>query len=151
MEWEIEVGYKPTATDAIGKSIERDIHDLGIEGVEYVKALQLYIIKGDVTGVEIESICKNLLTDNVTEYYSLHSKPDSDAWIVDVLYKPGVTDPVSDSVLKGIRDLGILGVSSVRTGKRYIIKGNLSEEDIERICKRLLANDVIQLYSYRRG
>jgi phosphoribosylformylglycinamidine (FGAM) synthase PurS component len=44
--------------------------------------------------------------------------------------------------------MGISGVSSAKTGQKYVIKGSLSEDDVDNICRRLLANDVIQNYAY---
>ena len=154
MKWIIEVGFKPNATDAMGEGIKKDIGDLGISGVEYVKTMQLYVIEGDIPESDVENICKNLLTDRVTQYYEYKNsdrhKNDTGAWMVEVAYKHGVTDAVGDSTVKGINDLGINGVTSAKTGKRYIIKGNLSEDDITVICRRLLANDVIQNCTYQK-
>lgn len=154
MRWKVEVGYKPTATDAIGNGIKKDIEDLGINGVSYVKTRQVYIIDGELSESDIKNICENLLTDNVTQFYeykgSDHHSDDSGAWVVEISYKPGVTDAVGDSTVKGIKDMDIEGVDSVKTGQRYIIKGSLSESDIEIICKRLLANEVIQNYIYEK-
>ena len=154
MKWKIEVGYKPTATDAMGEGIKKDIEDLGISGVDYVKTMQLYMVDGELSKSDVKSICENLLTDRITQAYehtgSLVGKDDAGAWVAEVTYKPGVTDPVGDSTVKGIRDLGIEGVRSVKTGRKYVVKGTLSETDIDGICKRLLANDVIQNYSYEK-
>ncbi|MGB9597520.1 MAG: phosphoribosylformylglycinamidine synthase subunit PurS [Candidatus Poribacteria bacterium] len=152
MEWKIEVGYKPNATDSYGEGIKNDIKDLGILGVQNVKTMQIYMLVGDIDESDVENICKNLLTDSITQYYEYkktgHHKDDIGAWVIDVTYKPGVTDTVGDSTVKGIKDLGISGIKSAKTGKRFIIKGELSEDDIGTICRRLLANEVIQNYSY---
>lgn len=67
-------------------------------------------------------------------------------WAVEVFYKAGVTDAVGDSVRKGIEDIGIKGVNSVRTAQKYIINGKLDKKDIENICENLLANPVVQTY-----
>jgi len=154
MQWKVEVGYKPTATDAMGEGRKKDIEDLGISGVNRVKTMQLYMIAGDLSESDVKSICENLLTDRITQLYayksSLVEQDDAGAWVVEVTYKHGVTDPVGDSTVKGIGDLGIGGVSSAKTGQKYVIKGSLSEDDVEVICKRLLANDVIQNYSCER-
>ena len=154
MKWKIEVGYKPTATDAMGEGIKKDIEDLGVSGVDRVRTMHLYMIDGDLSESDVRSICENLLTDRITQVYahkgSLVGQSDAGAWVVEVTYKHGVTDPVGDSTVKGIKDLGISGVESAKTGQKYIIKGTLSEDDIEMICKRLLANDVIQSYIYRK-
>ncbi len=154
MKWKVEIGYKPTATDAMGDGIKKDIEDLGINGVSYVKTRKLYMIDGELSEADIKNICENLLTDSVTQFYeykvSDHHSEDIGSWIVEVVYKPGVTDTVGDSTIKGIKDMGIQGVTSAKTGQKYIIKGSLSESDIEIICKRLLANDVIQNYIYKK-
>lgn len=154
MEWKIEVGYKPNATDSYGEGIKNDIKDLGILDVQDVKTMQIYMLVGDIDESDVENICKNLLTDSITQYYeyksSEHHKNDIGAWVIDVTYKPGVTDAIGDSTVKGIKDLGITGIESAKTGKRFIIKGNLSEDDITTICRRLLANEVIQNYRYYR-
>ena len=155
MQWKIEVGYKPAATDAMGEGIKKDIEDLGISGVDGVKTMDMYMIDGDLSTSDVEAICENLLTDRVTQVYaykgSLVAQDDAGAWAVEVTYKHGVTDPVGDSTVKGIKDLGIDDVNSAKTGKKYTIKGTLSEDDIDAICKRLLANDVIQNYTYERA
>lgn len=154
MEWKIEVGYKPTATDALGEGIKKDIEDLRISGVEYIKTIQQYMIEGELSESDIKIIGENLLTDKVTQVYEynrpLFVQDDTGAWIVEVRYKHGVTDAVGDSTVKGIKDLGIKGVNSAKTGKKYIIKGKLSQDNIETICKRLLANEVIQNYIISR-
>jgi phosphoribosylformylglycinamidine (FGAM) synthase PurS component len=154
MQRKIEIGYKANATDSMGEGIKKDIKDLGISGVNYVKTMQLYVLEGEFTESEVETVCKNLLTDSITQYYeyksSDHHKDDIGAWMVDVSYKHGVTDSIGDSTVKGIRDLGINKPISAKTGKRFIIKGELTESDIELICRRLLANDVIQNYTFKK-
>ncbi|MEK6646126.1 MAG: phosphoribosylformylglycinamidine synthase subunit PurS [Candidatus Firestonebacteria bacterium] len=67
-------------------------------------------------------------------------------WFVEVWYKSGVTDAVGDSVKKGISDLGIKGIEEVRAGQKYSIQGKADRKTIERICKELLANGVVQDY-----
>ena len=89
MQWKIEVGYKPTATDAMGGGIKKDIEDLGISGVDNVKTIQLYMIDGDLSESDVESICDNLLTDRITQIYaykgSLVDQEDVGAWVADRL------------------------------------------------------------------
>ena len=151
MEWKIEISLQQHIDDAVGLGIVQDIRDLGIENVEHVRTAQLYWLAGDITNIELETICASLLADAVTQKYtydgSSANNDVSNAWIVEVKFKPGVTDSVGDSVIKGIRDLGIHGVESVRTGKKYVITGALSTEQIETISRRLLANDVIQNFT----
>ena len=64
-------------------------------------------------------------------------------------FKPGVTDAVGDSTVKGITDLGIAGVTAVRTGHKYWFTGTLNAETLETIAQRLLMNEVIQTFFYQ--
>ncbi|MEO0069985.1 MAG: phosphoribosylformylglycinamidine synthase subunit PurL [candidate division WOR-3 bacterium] len=67
-----------------------------------------------------------------------------DLEVVEIAYNPGVMDPAEESVKKGIRDLGIQGIEAVKTAKKYLIKGDLSEEQIDLVCEKLLMNKLIQ-------
>jgi len=71
-------------------------------------------------------------------------------WEVEVWYKAGVTDAVGDSVIKGIKDLGVGGVTSVKTGQVYIIEGKTDKKQIEKICSGLLANGIVQFYKIKK-
>lgn len=60
-----------------------------------------------------------------------------------VLLKPGVMDPVAESVLAAARDLGV-SLDEVRTFRRYILPtAGLSPAD-ETILRRVLVNDAIE-------
>ena len=116
----------------------------------------LYRIEGDLDEKQADIICRDLLSDPVIQWYRVndkkgsHKKPDGNEFSADVFYKKGVTDAVGESVKIGIRDLGIDGTRSVKTGFRYRIAGGISSKDVESICQSLLANGVIQDYSIKR-
>ncbi|MBU2559327.1 phosphoribosylformylglycinamidine synthase subunit PurS [archaeon] len=63
---------------------------------------------------------------------------------VRIAYKPRVQDSEGESALKGLQTLGFKNVESVGTAKVYRIEGDHSKEEIEEMCKRLLANPVSQ-------
>ncbi len=155
MEWKIEISLQQHIDDAVGLGIVQDIRDLGIENVEHVRTAQLYWLTGGITKIELETICTALLTDAITQRYTYNGSSGNNdvgnAWIVEVKFKPSVTDSVGDSVMKGIQDLGIYDVESVRTGQKYVITGALSAEQIKTISHRLLANDVIQNFAVNAG
>ena len=154
MQWKIEIRYREDIPDAIGKGLVGDVQDLGITGVEDIRTTQVYWVTGEAEAAVIERLCSELLADAVTQvyrYYPLESEKSAPAtngggeWIVEVRYKPGVTDTVGDSVMKGIRDMGISGIQEVHTGHQYILRGSdLSRSEVEQISKRLLANELIQ-------
>ena len=72
---------------------------------------------------------------------------------IKITLKNGVLDPQGKAIQNALGGLGIQGVSDVRQGK--YIEVDLSEKDearakatVERMCKDLLANAVIENYSY---
>jgi phosphoribosylformylglycinamidine synthase II len=141
----VEVSVKPSLPDPWGESLKADIRDLGIATVQQVRVGDVYLLEGNLSHQELEKICRELLADPVVEQYFIGEPPTTpDAQSVEVAYNPGVMDPVEESVSKGIRDLGITTVTSVKTAKRYYLSGNLSTKDIELISNKLLVNSVIQ-------
>ncbi|AOQ25013.1 Phosphoribosylformylglycinamidine synthase subunit PurS [Moorella thermoacetica] len=72
---------------------------------------------------------------------------------IHVTLKPGVLDPQGEAVGKGLRAMGYGGVAAVRVGKYLEIMLNLDDREgagrqVEEMCRRLLANPVIEEYRY---
>ena len=78
------------------------------------------------------------------EYTYEESPAPAGARLVEVAYNPGVMDPVEESVKKGISDLGIDTVTAVRTAKKYLFWGDISDDTLQSICDKLLVNSVVQ-------
>jgi phosphoribosylformylglycinamidine synthase II len=149
----IEVSLKSHLPDARGIGLVKDIHDLGITTVSEVRVVDIYWLDAELASDKLDLICQRLLADPITqEYQAFASLGDSAGGVeineqthtVQVAYNAGVADPVEETVMKAVRDLGIEGVSAVKTAKRYIIKGQLSEEQLGTISDRLLVNPIIQ-------
>ncbi|MFZ0850618.1 MAG: phosphoribosylformylglycinamidine synthase subunit PurS [Hyphomicrobiaceae bacterium] len=72
---------------------------------------------------------------------------------IKITLKGGVLDPQGKAIQNALSGLGFTGVNEVRQGK--YIEVDLAESDeqrarnlVERICKELLANTVIENYAY---
>ena len=65
--------------------------------------------------------------------------------MVEISFKPGVTDNVAKTAKGAIEDIleKILN-GKVYTSKKYLISGNLQKKDIEKITQDILANELIQ-------
>jgi len=150
MIWRIELRDKPGIFDAIGEGIKKDILDLNIKGVTHVEFISVYILSGNLKKTQVETIAQKLLVDPIAQTYSINkplqanSRNCEQSHIVEVAYNPGVMDPVEESTRKGILDLGIKGVTSVKTAKRFIIEGRLTSRQLKYISEKLLYNKVIQ-------
>ncbi|MEE8358948.1 MAG: phosphoribosylformylglycinamidine synthase subunit PurS [Candidatus Hydrothermarchaeales archaeon] len=68
-------------------------------------------------------------------------------WEVRIGYKAGVQDTEGESTLRGLKTLGFEKVKTVHASKVYRIEGDYSKEEIEEMCRRLLANPVSQNYT----
>ena len=69
-----------------------------------------------------------------------------------VSLKNGVLDPQGRAIHHAIEGLGIHGVHDVRAGKMIELEvdASVSDDDLETMCKQLLANLVIEDYRVER-
>ncbi len=70
-----------------------------------------------------------------------------------VTLKNGVLDPQGKAVHHALDGLGFSGVNDVRVGKliELDLADSVSDEDIEGMCRKLLANTVIENFRIERG
>lgn len=69
-----------------------------------------------------------------------------------VTLKNGVLDPQGKAIHHALEGLGFSGVNDVRAGKliELDLAENVSDDDIEAMCRKLLANTVIENYRIER-
>ncbi|MBU0759725.1 MAG: phosphoribosylformylglycinamidine synthase subunit PurS, partial [Candidatus Omnitrophica bacterium] len=147
MKWKIEIKNKRGVFDPLASGVKKDIRDLGIDGVKKVGQSQVFIISGDIRDKDAHKIARKLLADPITQEYVVGSwlrVQGSGQRVVEIAYNPGVMDPVEESAKKAIRDLGITGVKSIKTERKYFIDGNIKKTEFKAICEKLLYNKVIQ-------
>ncbi len=143
----IEVFFKDRLPDPLGNNVRSEIEAFGFPGVTNVRIRQVYIIFGKVNKNDLDTIAQKLLVDTVTQGYQISDFgfriSDFSHHIVEISRKPGVMDPVEQSVLKAIRDMGI-NLDGVKTAQKYFLDGNISQEAIHSIATRILANTKIE-------
>ncbi|HEX8526811.1 phosphoribosylformylglycinamidine synthase subunit PurS [Allosphingosinicella sp.] len=71
---------------------------------------------------------------------------------VHVTLKKGVLDPQGKAIHNALEGLGFDGVRDVRQGKliELDLEDNVSEEEVEAMCRKLLANLVIEDFRVER-
>lgn len=72
---------------------------------------------------------------------------------VRVVLRDGIADPEGQTIAGGLGALGFEGIEEVRTGKLIILSLDAPDEGaagtrVEEMCRRLLANPVIETFSY---
>ncbi len=146
-QWRFEVFNRPGFADVQGTHVLSDIRELGITSVEAVQAARVFLIEADFDAAFAERVARALLADPICEQYYLgrSSAPAglAKATLIEVHLKSGVTDPVAESVMTAIADMGVQA-EGVRTARKYILLGEVKPSQIDTIARKILANDVIE-------
>lgn len=71
---------------------------------------------------------------------------------IHVTLKPGVLDPQGKAIEHALAGLGFSGVEGARVGKliELDVADGTSDADVDAMCRRLLANTVIENYRIER-
>jgi len=118
---------------------------------------RLFFLQGEITKSEVEQLAQTLLTDPVTETFTVRrldrgeeEEPVAGSHLVDVTLLPGVTDPAATSLVQAAHHLGVAGLARAATGIRHELQGDLDQATLQRLATELCANPVIQRYSLDR-
>lgn len=73
--------------------------------------------------------------------------------MVEVMPKKGILNPEGSVIQEALLSLGYKGVSHLKVGKtmKFYLEGSSQgqvEEQVQKMCKQLLANPVIEDYTY---
>ncbi|MCP4707720.1 MAG: phosphoribosylformylglycinamidine synthase subunit PurL [Planctomycetes bacterium] len=143
----VEIFTKSDYLDVHGQEVLSDIRQIGIQTIEAVQAIKVFLLGGQLETESVERIARELLTDPVSEQYHLGrttAPPGlAQATLIEVHLQPGVTDPVADSTKMAIADMG-LSVDSVRTARKYVMLGHLNDKQKQLVTQKILANDCIE-------
>ena len=147
-QWRFEVFSRRGFSDVHGGGVLEDVRELGISTVQAVQSAKVFLIEADFDQGFAKRVAAELLSDPVCEeYYIGRSKAPAGlakATIIEVHLKSGVTDPVAQSVVGAIADMG-KDVGSVRTARKYLLLGEITRIQTETIAKKILSNDCIEM------
>ena len=150
MAHRIEIGLKRGIRDPLGEKVRRRIqNDLGLS-VESVRTISIFTLDMDLSDKELEMIATGPFFDPIIQEYRIDQPlaHDFDS-LVEVGFKPGVTDNVGKTAKEAIKwRLGrrLKEEEKVYTSIQYLFQGNLKRKDVERICTGLLGNLLIQRF-----
>lgn len=166
--YRIEVCAIHPQDDPAGSAVLNEIRQLGIAGggeVADVRSSRLFLLQAEaalLTAANLERIAREVLIDPVTETFTLASNAaetlaagaaGGGGRAIEVHFKPGVTDPVAASCEMAIGDLlnsefkiqnSQLKPVQVRTGRRFVLLGHVTDDLLRVIAKRLLVNESIE-------
>ncbi len=153
METIIEIHPLKPEFDPLAKSVRSELIEAGEAPKNAVVQTQrLYRIEGNLNLAAAENVANTLLVDPVVESVVIDhpeiqvkkKKATKNGGIVlDVWPKPGVTDPVGETVQKGIKDLGYAGAFHASSAIRYVFPKIKNVKTVENLAKKVLANELI--------
>ena len=147
----IEVGI--SVSGGLKNAIQKD---LGIDGVEKVELIDVYTIECgsiDLSNEQLHHLGSELFSDPIVQRYSVDSplvKPFNGV-AIEIGFKPGVTDNVGNASANAVKDALNIAVNDVYSSKQYLIYGNVSANDGEKIARDLLANKLIERWEIIEG
>jgi phosphoribosylformylglycinamidine synthase II len=146
-QWRFEVFNRRGFPDVHARGVLEDIRELGIGSVEAVQSAKVFLIEADFDEDFARRLATELLTDPVCEeYYMGRSAAPAGlarATLIEVHLKSGVTDPVAESVMTAVADMGVRP-GNVRTARKYVLLGQITQSQTEAIARKILANDCIE-------
>jgi phosphoribosylformylglycinamidine synthase len=151
MLWEVEILPRTEHDDVESPRISKEYTLLGgpplAEGGPVVASSRGFLLEGALSRDGLDTLLGELLIDSLVERGECRPIPshatDQAAQRWTVLLKPGVMDPVAESVLDTARDLE-LSLATVRTFRRHTLpRGGLAAAS-EAVLRKVLANDAIE-------
>ena len=142
----IKIGSKLDEKDVLGESIKKEIERFFHLKIDSILTRKVYSIDASLSEKELNLIKRDLLIDAITEYLC---EEDIFDWLIEVGYKPGVTDNVANTskniAIPAILNRQLKDDEHVWTSTQYLINSNeLSENDVKIIGTKLLANPIIE-------
>jgi phosphoribosylformylglycinamidine synthase subunit PurSL len=145
MLWEVEI--RPLGRDGDRERVcdEFDLLTHGERGGDLIRhAARGFLLEGASDLEAARTLTRELLVDSVVETATLCEIGQSNgAQTYTVLLKPGVMDPVAESVLEAASDLGV-PLQAVRTFRRYFGSPEIDAADRDILFRKVLANDAIE-------
>jgi len=127
--------------------------DLGIASILKVETIDVYTLEGgDLTLEELEFLGKEVFSDPITEKYAVDHPLASafDGTIVEVGFKPGVTDAVGMTSVQAVKDAIGKDLTGAYTSRQYLLYG-VDITIAEKIIKDLVANNLIERWNMVAG
>ena len=151
----IEVELKKEMRDPLGEKIKKRIQsDLGLS-VESSRTVSVFTLDIDLSGEELKRVATGPFLDPIIQQFSIDTPLARDFdWLVEVGFKPGVTDNVGKTAKEAIEwRLGrkLKDEEKVYTSTQYLFRGNLNRGEIEKISTGLLGNSLIQRFEVWKG
>jgi phosphoribosylformylglycinamidine synthase II len=144
MLWEVEI--RTLGRDAERERVcdEFDLLTHAERGADIISgAARGYLLEGPLGEADLEKLTNEVLADSLVETATASLVAARNGHYYTVLLKPGVMDPVAQTILDAAKLLK-LPVKGARTFRRYFAGEELSPADREILFRKVLANEAIE-------
>ena len=149
MAHRIEIALKRGLPDPRGRNVVHSARSLFGLHIETCETRDVYKIDAQLTKKHLHNVRK-AMTDPVTSLSSIgrHRPPSRFDWVVEIGFKPGVTDNVGRTakvLVEEVIERNLGEFQQVYTSIQYFLTApSLRLQDIDRLAKETLANPLIQ-------
>jgi len=151
MLYRIEIGLKKGVPDARGRGVLHKAQSaLGLT-IAACQTRDVYKVVAKIDEATAAQV-QTAFSDPVVAESAMNrlSAPESFDWLLEVGFKPGVTDNVGRTARGALQDIvgrDLQWEEQVYTSIQYFLSGNLSREKVQWLGNNLLANPLIQTFS----
>jgi phosphoribosylformylglycinamidine synthase II len=151
MIYRIEIGLKDGVPDARGRGVVHRAEGALKMAIGECRTRDVYKVVADIDEATAAVVQKTFADPVVAESaMGRLPAPANFDWMLEVGFKPGVTDNVGRTARGALKDIvgrELEWEEQVYTCIQYFLSGDLSREDVEHLGKDLLANTLIQTIS----
>jgi phosphoribosylformylglycinamidine synthase II len=154
--WRVEVFRRADRPDPDGDQAAAAARDLELQGLIGLRLGRGYLLPPELSRTAVERIATELLADPVVDAARIAAPgaaPQVTAGRQRLLVapQPGVMDPLAGAVARALhRDGHLPSPAGVTTFRAWEVEGRLSPADLERLGRRLLANETIDTLRFER-
>ena len=148
MLYRIEIGLKQGVPDARGRGVIHQAQGALGMAIDACQTRDVYKVVANIDDVKAIEV-QTAFADPIVAESAMNrlSPPEAFDWMLEIGFKPGVTDNVGRTARGALRDIAgrdLEWEEQVYTCIQYFLSGSLSREEVEHLGKDLLANTLIQ-------
>lgn len=152
--WEIEIFSAPDEIDREGARVLSACESMKLRTIRGVRAAKSYLLQGTLAADDVQRHAAGFLVDPIVETSVVRSltgevpspaetSGQPEGSLLNVLFKPGVTDNAAGSARSALVDLG-LPVEVVATCRKYWFNADAAANELSLAASKILANDAIE-------
>ena len=141
----LAVAPPPHLDDVRGAALAQTLREDLQLPVAAARLASLYTIHAPLSAADLEEARQTLFTDAVVQASYWDARPPAPCdWIVQVGFLPGATDNVGRTAAEALEDIYQQPLDgAVYHSQLYMLQGDLTRQDVERVVRDALANPLI--------